>query len=253
MKLPFDKVYVLSMPSYKERYEFVKYQLNELGIDFEFIWGTDFGNIDKDSLGYKMNYPQLWEEHKYCTGKDFSCTVSHYNAVYRAYEFGYNNVLIIEDDICFIKNKKLIEFIFDNIPEEADFVTYDPRFFVPNDFKIFFKDLNKNYGNLYMKADKNYVYMIGGMLYGIMNRDTMQLYLENQRKNFFMSDHVQGLFVNVTVNKYISTRCICTDEHNIKENFNAMWDAYKNNYKDKQKLQIDNFYIPEKYNVFARF
>jgi len=251
MKTPFDKIYVLTLPSFKDRYTFVGNQLKDLNIDYQFLWGTDFGNINMDAYGYKIHYPYLCLYSNLYTGKDFSCTINHYNAVYQAYEFGYEKILIMEDDICFLKNKELIEAIFNSIPDDADFVTYDPRFsnFI-EDFKQFNNDLIINKDKSYFKDIGQYKLMFGGMLYAIMNRTTMKLYLNNQRKNIWMSDVVQGIFNNVKINKYVCTKCICTDQFNIKNNFNAgnlIW--YKNNYKD---LNISNFYIPSNYHIFER-
>ena len=59
MKLQFDKVYVLTLPSFKDRVIFINNQLNNLGIDYQFIYGTDFGNINTDAKGYKIKYPNL--------------------------------------------------------------------------------------------------------------------------------------------------------------------------------------------------
>lgn len=254
MKTKFEKIYVLSMPSYKTRYQFMKKQLNDIGIDFDFIWGTDFCNIITDSLGYKIQYPQLWEYKTDGNGKDFSCTINHYNAVYRAYEFGYNNVLIMEDDICFIKDKKLIQQMLTDIPEDADFVTYDPRTYFEYDVELFKKEIMSN-NNLFMN-DNNYGFLFGGMLYGIMNRDTMKLYLDNQRKQLMMSDHVNGLFKNVTVKKYICGKCICTDMLNIEYNFiddvNIIEESYRNNYTFKYKLNNTDFYNPENFHSLER-
>ena len=253
MKTKFDKIYVLSIPSYKIRYRFVKQQLDDLRIDFDFIWGTDFGNINYDSFGCKINYPQLWDYKTYCTGKDFSCTINHYNAVFQAYEFGFENVLIMEDDICFIKDKNLIQQMLTEIPDDADFVTYDPRFSKSCDFEKFEYNLT-HCNDLFLKNySTDYTCMFGGILYGIMNRKTMKLYLDNQRKQLMMSDHVIGLFDKISVNKYIATKCICTDELNIQTKFSTdLIPAYINNYRFKENLIIDNFYIPENFHSCER-
>ena len=252
MKTKFEKIYVVSVPSYKNRYNFVKQQLDDLGIDFEFVWGTDLGNINTDSLGNKIIYPQLFEVQTNCTGKDFSCTINHYNAVLQAYEFGYKNVLIMEDDICFIKDKNLIQQMLTEIPDDADFITYDPRFCYQQDFESFEYNL-KNCNSLYLKNEPyDYKFMFGGILYAIMNRKTMKLYLDNQRKQLVMSDHVKGLFQKVSVNKYIGAKCICTDQLNIQAKFNIKNTPYINNYGWKEILNINNFYIPSKYHSCER-
>lgn len=250
MKIPFSKVYVLSIPSFKSRYEFILKQLKDLEIPFNFNWGIDLGNINNDSLGYRIHYPQLFEYEQLCTGKDFSCSLNHYSAILKAYEFGYNSILIIEDDVCFIKNKKRIELFFNNIPQDADFVTFDPRFSRQNDINQFNLDISNN-KELYIKDNGQYNFMFGGMMYAIMNRETMKLYLENQRKRFYMCDHVQGLFMNVKVNKYISSKCICTDQLNIQNNFitdnilNSHSIGYVCQYPN---LDINKFYIPEEFS-----
>ena len=156
----------------------------------------------------------------------------------------------MEDDICFIKNKELIETILNNIPEDADFITYDPRFNNENDIKQFNKDLEKNKDKLYFKDNGQYDFMIGGLLYAIMNKQTMKLYLNNQRNNICMPDTIKGIFNNVCINKYVSSNNICTDQFNIKNNFNEgefIW--YRNNYK---KLCISNFYVPKNYHILER-
>lgn len=253
MNTIFEKIYVISMPIYKDRIEFMKNQLDDLGIQYSFIFGTDFDNIKVDSIDNEIKYPQLFSNKDLkCTGKDFSCTVSHYNAVYQAYEFGYNNVLIIEDDVCFFKDKDLIEKYFINIPKDADFVTYDPRFWKADDFYAFRNDLN-NCKDIFVKDNGQYQFMFGGMCYGIMNRQTMKLYLENQRKKFCMSDHVNGLFKEVTVNKYIATKCICTDQYNILNKFNNLYIEYMNNYNSAYGLNPDDFYQPNEYDIFERY
>lgn len=253
MNTIFEKIYIISMPTYKNRIEFMKKQLDDLGIQYSFIFGTDFDNIKNDSINNEIKYPQLFSnEYLNCTGKDFSCTVSHYNAVYQAYEFGYNNVLIIEDDVCFLKDKEFIKKYLTNIPKDADFVTYDPRFWIDNDFEMFKYDLI-NCKDMFIKDNGQYKFMFGGMVYGIMNRQTMKLYLENQRKKFCMSDHVSGLFKDVTINKYISSQCICTDHYNIFNNFDNKYKEYINNYYGVNNLKVEDFYIPQKYDIFERY
>ena len=252
MKTIFNKIYVLTIPQNKKRIEFIKYQFNELGLNFEFIYGTDFGNIKYDATGNEIVYPNLYT-YLNSNGKDFGCTINHYNAILQAYEFGYNNVLVIEDDICFIKDKKLIEHYLNNLPEDADFVTWDPRFWYDDDFNNFYEDL-LNTNELYINENYKYNFMFGSMMYAIMNRETMKLYLDNQRSMLNISDHVQGLFMNVTVNKYICSRCLLTDQFNIEYNFNYTKQnkAWKNNYKDKENFTRDYFYIPENFQSFTR-
>ena len=45
MKTQFEKIYVLSLITNKDRQNFIKYQFNKLGIDFEFIYGVNYYNF----------------------------------------------------------------------------------------------------------------------------------------------------------------------------------------------------------------
>ena len=259
MKTPFDKIYVLSLPSFKDRYKFVYKQLKDLNLDHQFIWGTDFGNITTDAKGCKIQYPNLWDYDEEATGRDFSCTINHYNAVYQAYEFGFEKILIMEDDICLIKDKKLIKSVLNTIPKDADFVTYDPRLSWDTDIKQFEIDLKKCKDN-YIKYIGQYDFMFGGLMYALMNRKTMELYLNNQRTKLFMSDNVNGLFKYVDcnkINKYICSKCICTDQFNVRNNFKKYDQGrlmcYMNSYARFDSLISDDFYSPDNYNEFLRF
>ena len=251
----FDKIYVLSLISNKDRQEFIKYEMNDLSINFEFIYGTDFYNLTNDAKNNKIIYPNVWpigwENNP--TARDFGCVINHYNAILYAYELGFNNVLVIEDDICLIKNKKLIINSFNNIPDDADFVTWDTRFY---DNKIDkYSKLIKNSNEYFVKTD-NADPIIGGMMYALMNRNIMKTYLDSQRTNLTMSDNIIKIFNNLDskLNRYISTKCLCTDQHNIETNFNPCHFVYINVYKKiNNNISINDFYIPEKFMAFSKY
>lgn len=254
MIIPFDKVYVLTMPNSKLRQEFINYQFKQIGVDFEFVYGIDFGNIINDALGNEIIYPNIYDSKTYyeSLGRDFSCAVNHYSAIYRAFEFEFNSVLVVEDDICFIKDLNRLRESFENIPKDADFVTWDPRFWWDYDFAEFKNCLyNSQY---FIKDTGQFRWTFGGMCYGIMNRQSMELYLKNQRSSFHMSDHVEGFFHHSSVNKYMSSICICTDQFNLKHNFDIKpivknWRGYTCNYENIVK---DDFYTMKEYDEFVR-
>ena len=256
MKTQFDKIYVLSLITNKERQEFIKYQFDELQLDVEFIYGIDFYNIKYNAQNEEIKYPYIFKDRLYDYGpesKNFGCALTHYQAVLQAYELGYNNVLILEDDVCFIKNKNLIEYYLNNIPNNADFITFDPRFCSLDEQTLFINHyLKNNIQNNWFKINNN-VKMIGGMMYGLMNRKTMKLYLDNQRQSFNMSDHVNNIFDNPIINRYVSTKCICTDFFNITCDFNINSICYTNIYSKLNKLSKDNFYnAPSNCSFFTR-
>jgi len=257
MKTQFDKIYVISLITNKDKQEFISYQMNDLKLNFEFVYGIDFYNLTYDINNEKITYPCITDTHDFNNAKGFGSTITHYRAVLQAYEFGYDNVLIIEDDVCFIKDKNLIEEYLNNIPNDADFITYDPRFNFCFNSKTKMEDRtehNNLVNNLkqckskYFNIPNNYYNLCGAMMYGLMNRDTMKLYLDNQRKMFRFGDHINGFFINPTANRYVSRECLCTDQYNILCNFDInMHISLANLYNKINKLNINNFYTPEEY------
>lgn len=251
-KMPISKIYVLSLITNYDRQEFIKQQFSEIGLEFEFIYGTDFYNLTNDSKNNPIIYPCTSENFK--DARNFGCVMTHYQAVLQAFELGYKNVLIVEDDICFIKDKKILYQYLSSIPYDADFVTWDPRFLAKNfnTEQKDFLDLIKHYNGDYIFLPNSYKYLCGGMMYALMNRSTMELYLNNQRLKLKMSDHVDGFFENPTVTRYVCTKCLCTDQYNIAKHFNSEFSWYDNIYNKIDNLNIDDFYNPSSYQLFTR-
>lgn len=253
MTTQFEKIYVLSL-TIDYRRDFIKEEFKDLGLDFEFIYGTDFANFTKDGSGHDIIFPYVFDNNTDNTGCNFGCTITHYQAVLQAYELGYNNVLIMEDDICFIKDKELISNMLNSIPSDANFVTYDPRFInkhIVDEQSLFIDELKKSSSN-YVYLSNNYKYMCGGMMYGIMDRSSMELYLANQRQNLNMSDRVIGFWKNPVVQRYVASKCICTDHYNIGKKFNSEYSFYENLYHKIKPMSVNLFYNPKYYSFFTR-
>ena len=263
MNIPFDKVYVVSLITNKNRQNHIKYQFNDLGIDFEFIYGTDFQNFTNDAYDEKIIFPNVDPdiEDKNRFKGSYGCALTHYNAISFAYHLGYNNVLVIEDDACFIKDKNKIQQFFDNIPKDADFITWDIRYFpnVNNSIDILAYLFNKSSDQYYIKYNcSSIINLFGGMMYAIMNRKSMKLYLDNQHKNFRSSDRINDFFTRSNkISKYIAKQCILTDHINLENNFNIKHTTINNNdwiyhniYNDITSLNKEDFYIP---NIFEKY
>lgn len=254
MKTAFEKIYVISLITNKKRQNFIRYQFNELGIKFEFIYGIDFYKIRKDYKKDKIIWPETFLNNPN-SSKTFGCSISHYNAVLQAYYAGYNNVLIIEDDICFIKNKSLINDYLINIPKNADFITYDPRFLVKEEQTLVINDFIKNNNKKWLTIDNEIDSLSCALIYGIMNRKTMKLYLDMQRNSLNPADSVNKIFRKPIVKRYYPNKCIGTDQFNIyydinkKSTYCFLENMYKKIYKD---INNDLFFVPKKYLLFTR-
>lgn len=246
MKTQFDKVYIISLISNKDRQEFIKYQMKELDINFEFIYGIDFYNLKHDRFNNEITYPDLIDWDVLNNDKIYGCTLCNYKAILQAYEFGYNNILIIEDDTCFIKDKDILNYYLNNIPDDCDFITFTPRFINDNERHQFIKLSLLYQDNKYIKLNnKEYSSLCGTGMYGIMNRKTMKLYLENQRKNFNCCDHIKDIFEYPSINRYTTFDAICLDQYNEKNNGCCIECYIQNNFVKNYNL----YYKPNIYNL----
>lgn len=261
MKTQFDKIYVISLITNKDRQEFIKYQMNELDIDFEFIYGVDFYNLKYDISGNEINYPNLIFDYTNLNNNTmFGCTISHYKAILQAYYLNYNNVLIIEDDMCFNKDYNLLYDMLNNIPKDADFVTYDPRSNKKDIILSILENIKLNKNNRYFKSN---IDTFGAACFALMNRSTMELYINQQHNLLQMSDHVIYFYENThnaPINKYISTNCIIIDQlthnKNIEKNLdiflNKEFDGYDNLYSLDLSFDKDNFFKPNTFHEHSR-
>ena len=103
----FDKIFVLTIPSFTDRIENMKQRLE--GVDYEFFYGTYGGDLDVTpyrEAGSRLTRGQL------------SCALSHYNIYKRIVEEDIQNALILEDDCIFTENINRIEEYAEQLPEE---------------------------------------------------------------------------------------------------------------------------------------
>ena len=222
MKTKFDKIYVISVIYNVKRQDFVRRQMKELGLNFEFIYGIDFNDIKYNRFGENIEYPDIIKEYPVLdNNKAYGCTMSHYQAVLQAYVFGYRNVLIIEDDSCLIKDKELLEDYLNNIPDEADFINFTPRFLYIDEIPIFLRNLREHHLNdKYFNLDNECIYrsLIGSGMYAIMNRETMKTYLKNQKEKLYCADHVLEFFDKPNpkkIKRYTTRDAIVLDQYNV--------------------------------------
>ena len=131
MKIPFDKVYCISYCRNIEKQNNMRKLMKYLGINFEFIYGADYTNLEilkhKDFLFFKdwdddQSYKDKFNFRNYT--HFIGASYDHYTAVLHAYESGANSVLIMEDDCAFINDMSYIEWAFNNYPKDADIVKF---------------------------------------------------------------------------------------------------------------------------------
>jgi hypothetical protein len=248
MKTVFDKIYVLSLITNRDRQEFIKHQMKELNIDYEFIYTIDYKKIKYDNLGNEIKYPVFFPDFDFLDDiAAYGCALAHYQAIFQAYEFGYNNVLVLEDDICFIKDKTIIENYLNNVPKDADFITYAPRLIDYDEYIRYNTEYSNQNDFGYVLIPNDYTSLCGAMMYGIMNRNIMKMYIDNQEKQLNSGDHIEGIFENPSIKRYASKEAICIDQYNRIIQQHEM--TYLRCYQQLNKFfDYEDYYKPFKYD-----
>ena len=213
MKTIFDKIYVINLVENIKRKKFIEYEFKKYGLKFEFIHTPDFYNLFDKYKEEIFNIYDLWGNK--INLRLLGCTLGNYMAVKQAYEFGYNNVLVIEDDICFTKNKQLLEYYLNNVPKNADVIRYAFRCIDEDNLSLIESIHKDNYNNDYLLVGKdvpnNKIQYCGTSMWAIMNRQTMKKYIDSITNKFLGADQIDLFFTNMQNNDfniYLSNKCL---------------------------------------------
>lgn len=204
---PFDKCYCLHLSEASDRYDILMNELDNLGIkDKVEIWWTSKkpintfigNNIESLKTEY---YENLYKhnENVYCGV--FDCSYNHYSIIKQAYERGLNNILIIEDDIYFNKDKNIINNIFNIIPDNYKMI----RFYTTCNY---FENTENNKDNKeisYITRDDEHFYeMCNSTLCYALSNEGMKIVIDEYEKSFRPADVIlNGICWNYALNENI--------------------------------------------------
>ena len=143
----FDKIFCIHYLPYRERIEAIKDQLQKIGIlnapNFEFYFtvsnpyykflllkDNQKSNFKNDLLKIDWKY----EDSEIKTGIDLchlnisniSLTIDSYNFLKICLARGFQNVLVIEDDVFFLKDSSYIKCALSNMPKKYDVINFNP-------------------------------------------------------------------------------------------------------------------------------
>lgn len=211
-----DRIVCINLVTAHQRRENIKYQFKELGFenDLEFYNAISFKNIKflEKPLNDLLNSGIISASFYNMNIGSFGCAFSHYSILKESYELGYNSVMIIEDDICLLKNRDIILDYFRNLPKDWDYLYLTPGFCHNIENKFTFEYINaskekwvklndprcKGYDEFF---DINYVikttayHLVGWISTGcrIFNRKAMKLYIDEfEKMQFFKNaDHMK--------------------------------------------------------------
>jgi GR25 family glycosyltransferase involved in LPS biosynthesis len=195
MNIPFDKAYCVSYCRNIEKQNNMRKLMKYLGIQFEFIYGADYNNLNilkhKDFHFLTMDQKQedSFKEENFKGYTHFiGASYDHYTAVLHAYESGANSVLILEDDCTYINDLSYINWALNNYPKDADYVMFgyaDSNHFHKDEVDI--KDIKEKF---ILLRNNIGVSIAGSQLYGLCNRKIMKEYIDLQANKFQSVDNV---------------------------------------------------------------
>lgn len=127
--------YVLTLSNRYDRHQHIYDELNKIGynikedinrwLNYSFTTTFPYNDIIIDAINKSG-------KGRFTKPNEFDCARNHYKMVKTAYDLGYKNILIMEDDIMFYKNEDYFINALDNIPDDYDILmfggfTTDPK------------------------------------------------------------------------------------------------------------------------------
>lgn len=164
MKLPVDEIYLLSLCENSQKFETMRKRIDYMGFDVK-----DFRVVKhpmSNTIVSTLNHNLGGYGFAIYTGGVFNCTREEYTIIKSAYLRGLETVGIIEEDCSFLKDKKVWEAHFNNLPNDWDILRVNslrgPQHECINrGDEYWFKQFNIIYGTgFYILNRKGMKYMI---------------------------------------------------------------------------------------------
>lgn len=171
MNIPVDKIYCIQYLEAPERREYMIDQFKRLDIldKVEFYNAINFKKIFPENILNNLNKD-------ICSFPIMGCAISHYSVIKTAYALNYKSILVLEDDISFLKDENILQEYFNNIPNDWDYI----KFIVPIDKTIKYNlPTAKHFLNF---RDLNIISAPCAGAY-MINRKAMKLYINYQESH----------------------------------------------------------------------
>ena len=202
-----ENIYVINMDKDTHRLNNIYKECNKNNIKFERFTGIDASKL---SIQEKNKYVTKFCQ-QYCTNNMIGCGLSHIKIYEDVIKKNYNNVLILEDDVYFIKNfHKNLNEVLEELPKDYD-ILYIGSLGLSNkkisfDFNLIFK-LMSNKNN---KQDTNYknifcpIFPLGLHGYIISNQGCKKILKMFNKVNYHIDFQIN--FNNKNLNTYTTNK-----------------------------------------------
>ena len=217
-----DKIYVMDYVGHKCKKQKLMDELHRVDMSDSMI--VDFENIDTklfDTL--KALYTDKSPDKTLFT-YTFNVTIGHYFCMRHALQAGYDRVLILENDACFLKDKDKVKETLDKsikcFDEGADIllgstsvvsVKYDEnnnKQYIQHNLYNEWHDTEIGYGK--MTGDEE---ITGGAAFNIYNRKAMEYFCNYIESLQFATVDYYNIIYDSSINKYYMINQICVQQH----------------------------------------
>jgi len=149
----FEKVFVLTVPRFKERHQKVKESL--AGISFEFFYGVDKNELDTETISRNYLYDKntslaIRQVFKELNTGEIACSLSHRNIYQAMIDNKWKRVLIFEDDV--VPDLHTLPMLFNCLKE------------LPDNWDLFYLGYLKNEKVTVRRKLKQFWYKIMGLM-----------------------------------------------------------------------------------------
>jgi GR25 family glycosyltransferase involved in LPS biosynthesis len=179
----------------------MKAMLSNIGLEYNkdvnIVYGSEFpyNQLIMDTFNRAFHPKRCFTK-----PNEFDCARNHYNIVKTAYNLGCNYLLVLEDDICFIKNTDILYNAIMQLPEDYDVLQFGGFTADPRASTILDEYPNK----LWIKHPRIFVW--NASMYALSRRG-MEYYIKFMDKFFTVADMPLYFAPNNErlINSYITT------------------------------------------------
>lgn len=233
-----DEYYVISYVKNFEKRKKLEKQFKKIGLNkFKYYF-----SVNSNLLKTLPVFKDITSKHFWILEKHLYCTLTHYFAIKEAYDLGYESIIIIEDDVNFLKDKKEIENQLDKYYLSGDIVLFD--YIKKDDIQYVLSDfyrLNRNGMKYLIENIEDHLYIIDN--YFSEKIDYMYFFTLNTQTFIEKLDYINVSSVYPKIRSCDKRICIQSeyDEKNKKYN---IYSAYYNVYSVEEiNINENEYYL----------
>ena len=217
MKFPFDKIYCLHLAEREDRHKNLLNELSVVGLfDSTNIWWTCFRPFSEiagnsiTTLKTEYYHERSMERNNVMAGV-FNCALEHYTIVKQSYLRGFDNILIMEDDIKFDVDKSVLEKAISLIPNDYDLIRFWSTEYIAENLSAY-----NGEEDLYVKiTDRGNIVSNSTLCYAL-SRKGMERYIKVMDDMFIPADVPFNYFNVNKLNVYRLNYKVCEPNNSFK-------------------------------------